>query len=825
MRPGRPLLPIVLAAAALAAPGSAAARVDYSGQAFNILTPGEDGGLPTTVHSTDQVPLYDGLTPLFDHVTQADLGRYYKSERFGLQGAAERTEQTGRPGLTIVRDRFDVAHVTGRTRDDVMFGSGWVTAEDRGLLLQVGRGPAYAAAVDVPGVEPFGLVLSQREFTPSHQAVRFVSGQQRVLRRAGARGRQVLRDLKDWTDGINAYARRAYPPASRPAPATLADAIAGFAFIGSIFGNGGGNEVGNADFLARLRARLGRRQGLRVFRDLKETNDPEAPVTIKKRFRYESTPHGRTPGSTTIDRGSLRAAAPPPAAAASRLNPLMSNFLVVGRKRSADGHPLAVMGPQLGYFYPEIVLEEDLHGGGVDARGAVAPVAPYVLIGRARDFAWSLTSADSDNTDEFLERLCNPDGSRPTRASTHYRYRGRCRALRRFDAGHLGAGDGEPAREVRFLESVHGPIEGTVTVHGRPYAVAKDRSTRGREPSGEIALSDLNSNRVHSPTQFFHAVNHFETTFNWPYVDSRNIAYFSSGRLPIRARGVDPSLPTLGTGRYDWRGFLPLRRHPHAINPRSGLLLNWNNKPAPGWGASDSDFAYGAAHRVELFRGFGRRMRLPGVASIMNRAATEDMRVVELWPSIARVLASGPAPSARARAAAALVSAWRTRGSSRLDSDLDGKVDDPGAAVIDAAWPHIPDAVLRPVLGRSLTVAFGRLYARSADPGPGGDAFGAGWYEYVDKDLRTLLHRHVRGRFSHRYCGRGSLARCRASLWGAIQAATDQLTKAQGADPSRWRADSTAERVTFEPGLIRTTMRWVNRPTFQQAIEFSSRAR
>ena len=50
------------------------------------------------------------------------------------------------------------------------------------------------------------------------------------------------------------------------------------------------------------------------------------------------------------------------------------------------------MGPQLGYYYPEIVFQADLHGPGIDAQGVVAPISPYVFIGRGKDFAWSLTS-------------------------------------------------------------------------------------------------------------------------------------------------------------------------------------------------------------------------------------------------------------------------------------------------------------------------------------------------------------------------------------------------------------------------------------------------
>jgi acyl-homoserine lactone acylase PvdQ len=528
-------------AAALMFVAPAVARVDFSGPAFNILAPGEFGGLPANQYSTDQGQLYDALTPLRGNVTTADLSRFYLSEKFGVTGPVVRSEQTGRPGLQILRDSHDVPHIYGRTRDGVMFGSGWVAAEDRALLLLEGLGPAYLATLDVPGINPFGLVTSARSFTPSAQTTSFVGAQESVLRRAGPRGRQVLRDLQDWIDGINAYEASPAQAGPKLPQAKLADAIAGFAFIGSIFGNGGGTEVSNSDFLARLERRLGARAGTRVFRDLREVNDPEAPSTVANAFPYDGVPKGPTPGARVIDPGSESAAVGAALAATAASHRLASNFVIAGHDHSRDGHPLAVMGPQLGYFYPEIVMQGDLHGGGIDAEGIIAPIAPYVFIGRGRDFAWSLTSADSQNEQQFLEQLCNPSGGAPTRSSASYLYKGRCRAMKLFDAGRLGPGNGQPARELTFYETVHGPVSGTVTVRGRPYAVALDRSTRAHEPYGELALSDLDSNRVHSPQQFFRAVNQFGTTFNWPYIDSRQIAYFRQGgcrswrRGPIRA--------------------------------------------------------------------------------------------------------------------------------------------------------------------------------------------------------------------------------------------------------------------------------------------------
>jgi hypothetical protein len=254
------------------------------------------------------------------------------------------------------------------------------------------------------------------------------------------------------------------------------------------------------------------------------------------------------------------------------------------------------------------------------------------------------------------------------------------------------------------------------------------------------------------------------------------------------------------------------------------VILNWNEKPAANVGAADTNFSYGSVNRVELLQrtiAAQRTHTLASVTAAMNLGATQDLRVTDVWPQIRAVLDTGPAPSARAEAAASLVDAWRVAGAARIDRDLDGKLDDPGAAVMDAAWRKLGDAVLSPVLG-SLVDRLAALNARSNDPGPGGSAFGGGWYGYVDKDLRTLLGRTVRGPYSRRYCGAGVLVTCREALWGALDAAAAELEKAQGPAPSSWRADATAERIRFTSGVLQDTMRWTNRATFQQLMSFRS---
>ena len=62
----------------------------------------------------------------------------------------------------------------------------------------------------------------------------------------------------------------------------------------------------------------------------------------------------------------------------------------------------------------------------VDLGAAVPGLAMYMLIGRTPDYAWSLTSATNDVRDIFVEVLCEPDGSTPSRTSGHYEFDGEC---------------------------------------------------------------------------------------------------------------------------------------------------------------------------------------------------------------------------------------------------------------------------------------------------------------------------------------------------------------------------------------------------------------
>jgi acyl-homoserine lactone acylase PvdQ len=777
----------------LAAP---AAAQDHAATARNIIPSGQYGTVPPPAGADQQALMYDALTPLFDQVTPADLLTKFKSEHFGVgEDGPGVAETVPRAGVTIVRDRFNVPHITGNSRDDVTWAMGWVLAQDRGLLLGQARDAARLAAIDAPNIDAFGLVVGLRRYTPTRAVDRIIQRQgDAALKAAGAAGAAVRHDIDVYLEGLNARLRQ---DGNGSRPWTRVDIYAANAITGQIFGQGGGDEARRSEFLSSLRKRYGARRGDRIFDDLSEFNDPDSPATLSKAFPY-GRKNLKGKGNAVLDAGSYTPTGLKGLGRAASAHPRWSsNFLLVGSSRSATGNPLFVAGPQIGYLYPGLTLEADIAYPGVQARGATSPgFAGNILIGRGPDYAWSLTSAGSDLIDTYVERLCG--GSR-----TKYRYNGRCRTMGSVDAGTI-----EGSGRVRFRTTVHGPVVGYAKVGGRTVAVSRKRASFGQDILWQLGFRDLTTGKVNSAETLRQAMSSSPFTFNVGYADDRDIAMFSAGKLPERDRRVDPRLPAWGTGEYEWEGFLPTSKHPYEVNPPSGLLVNWNNRPAPRWGAADDNWAYGSAQRVQMLNnGLATRDKhdLASVTSAMNAAATQDLRSVVLTPVLTELLKAAPAPSPRAARMLAILQEWRAGGSSRLDRDLDGVMDaGPGPAIWDAFYPRLFSAAM-PVKG------LGPLIGTNAGPSSG---FTDGGFWYLEKDLRRLNGGGLRSAFKERYCGNGDRARCAKAVWAALEAVPG--------DPDALRADATKERIAFRPGLLPTTIRYTNRPSgIQQVISFN----
>jgi acyl-homoserine lactone acylase PvdQ len=791
---------------------------DFAQTARDIVPSGQWGSVPQPDGALKQAKMYDALTPLFNHVSASQMNRFFKPMTIGTATPGPTTtEKVPRAGVRIVRDAYHVPHIFGKTRDDVTWAAGWVIAEDRGLLLQQARYDSLVAAIDAPGLSALTLVSNLQNFVPSKQTITEVNKQTDSLLAAGKRGRAVLHDIDVYLQGINAYLKSI---GSTSAPFTRTD-IYGFNALKSQFvGQGGGDEPVRAEFLSGLRQRLGAKKGWEVFNDLRELNDPETPTSLPGHVQFQPPPKS-TSGNVIIDNGSLSASATAALATANAGRAHASNALLVAGSRSANHHPIMVAGPQIGYFYPGLTLEMDLNGPGINQRGVTtAPFPGYIFIGRSLDSAWSLTSAGLDQIDTYVEKLCDHSIHR-------YMFKGTCRAMEFFDAGSLSG------KEVTFYRTVHGPVIGYARVHGREVALSRKRASYGKDVDDLLFYHDLAHGKVHNVHQFFKAACLTPQTFNSFYVDDKDIGVFTSGLVPIRPSNVDQGLPIDGRGNEEWHGDVPCRDHPQGINPADGQIVNWNNRTQAGYQAPDDNWSLGAVQRVDLLLnnlGRGGHLTPERVVAAMNAAATQDVREMTVEPVLSRLLRTGPAPSQRAAKMLDLLEAWHAHGGSRLDRTGNGKITDPGAAIMDTAWPLLASAWASSVLGSKLSAQFAQFTSQFDQP-PKGQY--TGWHIYMQKDLRTMLGEPVRGKFAVRYCGGGNLGRCRTELWGAIQKAADQLAAEQGPNPSAWRASATAERIEFVPGLLKIsptssipyTMRYTNRPSgIQEVVSFTGHA-
>jgi acyl-homoserine lactone acylase PvdQ len=880
---------------------------DYGGFR-NILPPGQgqtvngpellqfeaNGTRPA--HYDDQRLPYQDLIHATPGLAGNQIDQFFKDGSFGVRPAdVERTynpDPVGHPGLTVIRDAYGVPHIYGLTRADVIFGTGYVGAEDRLFFMDVLRHAGRAQLAEFAGGSNKAMDAQQWDVAPYTE-----QDLQRQIDLAddvyGNEGVELVQDLNNYVAGVNKYIADArLDPTKMPAEYAAinrpqgpddwkgTDVIATASLIGGIFGKGGGGELGNAQVYQSAIAKFGGGPGTKVWQDFRRANDPEAPTTVHNgtSFPYQdrpSTDPATNPSVALPDPGSLVDGSPDdgPDGGQSPIGGILgglggmqgaSNALLVSAKESQSGHPEVVFGPQVGYFAPEILMEEDLHGPDIDARGATfVGVNLYVLLGRGQDYAWSATSAGQDIIDTFAEKLCEPDGSAPTIHSMHYLYKGQCRPIEVLtrdetitpNAGDDNGGRGNETFHLEAQRTVHGIISKRGTVGGQPVAFAKLRSTYFHEADSARAFSALNRpSQVPDASAFQRVVSKINFTFNWFYGDDRDIAYFNSGDNPVRAAGADPEFPTWGTGDFDWQGwdpvlrndqtgtvsgtnianYTPFAQHPQVIN--QDYLSSWNNKQAPGYRSAEDNYSYGPTHRVDSLNerieaGIAgkKKMSLAGLVDAMEDAGSVDLRGSEALPLMLDVIRSRPVPSSL-QSDLSLLQSWANSRAHRRDRDRSGSYDDSRAvAIMDAWWERALGAAFKGTLGDPL---FDAVHAQMEFDDPPslhqGSSYIDGWEGYLNKDLRMLLHRQVTDPFSRTYCGNGDLAACRTALIGSLQAAIAAVDDpSHPLYPAPQPSCPFSDRQICNDAIHFTTvgavsvpdMEWINRPTWQQVIE------
>ncbi|MGH2819546.1 MAG: penicillin acylase family protein, partial [Actinomycetota bacterium] len=861
----RRVLCCAIAAALLGALGASPAPAqDGSGspdrlRAFSIVPPGQEGDVTVDELGTgDPGPDYDDQREMYASlvddrdVTEAELNglEYFHSMQFGTEEVRRGPYAPGgSTSSSVVRDDFGIPHIEADSLRAAAFALGYVSAEDRMWQMDVFRHAARGTLSELVGPgendEFFRMdVQTRREGYTGREISRMLN---RLDDRFEAAGRAVQRGVRAYADGVNAhiqelkttradelpveYGATGNPPPANPEPWEPADTLFLAVLQLRVFGETAGGELENAALYSHLRSRLGTKLGARVYNDFLRRNDPRSPTSIPaSQGRFPSQALGPVdPASVAIPDHAARIAAGRARAEALRSRILeswgfrspASNALLVSARESATGNPLQIGAPQVGYAVPSFFMDVDVHAPGVDFRGPAVPGASALIpLGRGPDYAWSLTTGYSDAVDTRAELLCDPGPGRVARSSNHYVFRGRCRPMsareETFIVKPTPTAPGAPRVERRtFYRTVHGPVSRRGTVDGRPVAFVTQRFFWKKEIDSLPPFYRWNT-KVGSVEDFRAAARMFTMSFNALYADARDIGYFHVGHYPIRPRGVSPSLPTWGTGRWEWRGRLPFGRHPQVVNPRSDWVANWNNKPARGWDNMDG-IKWGPIHRVSLLQdgmrallGGPGKARLSDLVDVIRSAATRDARGVYLGGDMAGRTLRAARDGSRQRAAS-LVRAWVRRGAHRTNRDR-GEHTDQGAAVaiFDRWYRALVHEVFDDELGRN---GYELVPAEVA-----GNSF---WFDYSSY-LENVLHRRSRARLARNYCddvGTRRRESCRRAIVASLGTALDELSGEQGRRMSAWRARAWWINFSeFGAGSV-DRIPWQNRGTHNHVVE------
>jgi hypothetical protein len=790
---------------------------------------------PLVAHRGDQLRMYDDFDDVVADgaLTPVKVAEHFKDASLGIQPEAVRRVEAPRAGVTVSWDTWGVPHVQGASETDVAFGAGWAVAQARLLVAELLRTLGRSGAAELLGGDLDAIIadigsLPQVSYTEDELAKQFDD-----LAATGAEGSATVAAMDAYIEGLNAWIRKNIRVPSwmqrlgiTPVkPWTRGDIVASVMAVDAIFGQGGGGELRNAIALRTMREVFGETRAEEIFTDMRMAIDPGATTHTALSYPYPlyDVPTAVDPAAVAIpDPGVVTVGSEFDRAQPNGL----SNALVVGASLSETGKPFMIGGPQSAYVFPELLLEIELSGGGYQAGGITIPgVGPYVLMGHTSEYAWTGTAGNSDNVDIVAERLCEPGAGEPSIASLHYEFQGECVPMNR-SRNH----------PLTVWRTGHGPIIGRGTVAGHPVGFALQRASLGIELFSGLSFRRLNLGLVGS-SNFAQSLHDMALSLNWFYVDEEDIAYFHSGRYPIRAGGTHPDLPRWGTGEWEWRGFLNWTNQPQELNPGSGYFVSWNNRPAPDWANADDIWAAGFPHRVDLIKekvtgvlgspadlSDGKLSVLEGLA-IVQDAATADLRSVYVVSEILAVLDGSNAPSAQLEVVRQVLQDWIGRGSNLRDRDSNRRYDHPAAAIVSRLIQPLVQAIFGSEVTRILPIV-GLDY--DDPPSSDGSAFFYGMYAPLVREMRRArgaIGPSEEAATAPPFCGGGSLGGCRVKLWEAIDAAQWAAARTQPwhtrRNPWAWRHDSSSERIRFLPYVfLPQTMRWSNRPTWQQIVVF-----
>lgn len=570
-----------------------------------------------------------------------------ESLRARSRGALSQLEGELRlPGLhsavSVIRDRWGIAHIEAENTHDLFFAQGFVVAQDRLFQIDlwrrtgVGEMAALAGPTALEGDRFARLMLYRGDMD--------------------AEWRSYAPDTREiataFADGINAYIKHVGPQGLpvefhllgyQPRPWRAEDVLSRMS--GLIMSGNWQRELSRARLIADV--------GVETARRLAPTEpprefalDPQLDAAFfKADIARDYTAATKTPAFKT----SLHE----------------SNNWVAAGSLTASGKPMLAGDPHRTLALPSLRYLVHLRAPGWNVIGSGEPALPGVAIGHNERIAWAFTIVGTDQADLFVEKT-HPDDPRRYLAGDEWLPMDTREELFRV------RGKTEPVKhELRFTR--HGPV----IYQDEKKHLAISLRWSGQEAGGAAYLGSLSVARATDRESFLKSLEAWKIpclNFVFASVDG-DTGWIAAAATPVR-EGWDGLLPVPGwTNAYRWKGFLPVKDYPQQFRPAAGWIATANHNILPpnyphaisyDWAPS---FRYDRIReRIEQITKSGRKLTLDDFRSIQqDSTSTAARQLAGLWREIsapdelkplAAMLSAWDGHLAADSAAAALYSVW-----------------------------------------------------------------------------------------------------------------------------------------------------------------------
>lgn len=453
--------------------------------------------------------------------------------------------------VTVLRDRWGVAHIYAKNEHDLFFAQGYVVSQDRLFQMELWKRSGQGRLAEILG--PSAL---QRDV--SARLLRYTGNMETEYASYSPDTKAIL---QAFTEGINAYIAERMRPGGPGGPGLPIEfQIAGFKpepwkpedclnrmAAYSMMGNATA-ELYHAEAVAVL----GAARATKLF-----AFDPAVELDPAPGINFAGLSPELLRNVVSSD---TRIEFPAHALQGS-------NDWTVSGALTASGKPIVANDPHRVIAEPSLRYVVHLVAPGWDVIGAGEPGLPGVAVGHNQNIAWGFTIFGLDQQDLYLEKV-NP--ANPLEYKTDHGWE-----KMRVETETFGVrGQASVAVDLKFTR--HGPV----LWEDKTRALAL--RWIGAEPGTAGYLGSLAVDRAQNWQQFEEAVKSWKVpSENLAYGDrAGNIGEYSVGLSPIRKNWYG-LLPVPGDGRYEWSGFVPTKDLPHSFNPATGFIATANHKMIP----------------------------------------------------------------------------------------------------------------------------------------------------------------------------------------------------------------------------------------------------